>query len=152
LAQVLEVVASLPELIIEIKSDTRERLEQIVPATVAEIERMRIAEHVTITSFDPEVLAIVQRVAPQMRRGYIGRWDMRHFLDTSIELGCTQIDVNHSTGNHELVSEAKSHGMRVICWPTNSREDLENVVTFKPELFCTDSPTRMRELATQTVS
>jgi glycerophosphoryl diester phosphodiesterase len=152
LAQVLEVVAGLPELIIEIKRDTPERLERIVRATTAEVERMHVAEQVTITSFAPEALAIVQRVAPQIRRGYIGDWDSRHFLDTSVELGCTQIDVHHPTGDHELVSEAKARGMRVICWPTNSPEDLENVLTFQPDLFCTDSPTRMRELAAHTVT
>lgn len=150
LADVLDVVQGLPDLIIEVKSDTDERLDRIVPATIAEILRRDIVDRVTMTSFNPYVLEIVQREAPQIRRGYIGSWDTPHFLDRSVELACGQADVHHPTGDHELVARARELGMRVICWPTNSREELENVLTFAPDLFCTDNPTLLRGLYAET--
>jgi len=152
LAEVLDVVGDLPHLIIEIKSDTDARLDRIVPATIAEILSRNILNRVTITSFNPYALEIVQREAPHIRRGYIGDWDSQHFLDRSIEMGCTQADVHHPTGTHDLVSHAKSLGMRVICWPTNSREDLEHVLTFNPDLFCTDNPTMLRDVYAELLS
>jgi glycerophosphoryl diester phosphodiesterase len=150
LAEVLDIVQELPDVIIEIKSDTEERQDRIVPATIAEIRRRDIVNRVTITSFNPYALEIAQREAPMIRRGYIGKWDTEHFLDRSVEIGCGQADVHHPTGSHELVSKAKSLGMRVICWPTNSREELDNVLTFDPDLFCTDSPTLLRALYAET--
>lgn len=146
LADVLDVLRDFPDMIIEIKSDTEERLDQIVPATIQEVLRRDILDQVTMTSFNPYVLEIVQREAPQIRRGYIGDWDTPHFLDRSVELGCTQADVHHPTGDHDLVDRARKLGMRVICWPTNSREALDNVLTFEPNLICTDNPTLLREL------
>lgn len=151
LTQVLDVVGEIPDLIVEIKSDTDERLDQIVSMTIAEVLRRDIVARVTVTSFNPYALERVQQEAPQIRRGYIGRWDTEHFLDRSVELGCTQADVHHPTGDHDLVSKAKLLGMRVICWPTNSREELDHVLTFNPDLFCTDNPTLLRALYTETI-
>lgn len=146
LGEVLEVVDALPNLIVEIKSDSVERLERIVPATLSEVRRRNLADRVTITSFDPVALAISQREAPSIRRGYIGNWDSEQFLDRAVELGCGQADLRHSTGSPELVARAKGLGMRLICWPTNSREDLESVLRFEPDFLCTDQPTLLRAL------
>ncbi len=146
LDQVLNVVVEIPELIIEIKSDTDERLDQIVSMAIAEVLRRDIVARVSFTSFNPYALERVQQEAPQIRRGYIGNWDTEHFLDRSVELGCAQADVHHRTGDHALVSKARLRGMRVICWPTNSREELDHVLTFNPDLFCTDNPTLLRAL------
>lgn len=145
--QVLDVVGMLPVLLVEIKGDTPERLGRIVPATVAEILRRDLGDRVTITSFDPYALELAQREAPALQRGYIGDWNEPRFLETALALGCTQIDVRHTTADRALVAEAKSHGMRVVGWPTNSQEDLDSVLTLDPDLFCTDSPTLLIELA-----
>jgi glycerophosphoryl diester phosphodiesterase len=149
LDEVLDLVGHLGELLIEIKSDAQARLERIVPETVATITRRGLGERVTLTSFAPEALAIAQREAPDIRRGYIGKWDERQYLNTAIELACLQVDVCHPTGDHALVSEAKSRGMRVVGWPTNSQEDLESVLSFSPDLFCTDRPSLLRDLYAQ---
>jgi glycerophosphoryl diester phosphodiesterase len=145
-AEVLDVVGHLPELLVEIKGDTPERLEVIVPKVIAEIHARAIEPHVTITSFEEYALELAQREAPGIRRGYIGNWDSQDFLDTAVRLGCAQIDAKHSTADRALVAKARSLRMRVVGWPTNSREDLESVRTLRPELFCTDSPTLLREL------
>ncbi len=148
--EVLDVVQHLPELLVEIKGDTPERLDVIVPTTLAEIEPRGIASQVTLTSFDPYALEIAQRVAPGIRRGFIGAWDTPDFLDTAIRLGCTQIDANHANADRALVSKARSLRMRVVGWPTNSQEDLDSVRELQPELFCTDRPTLLASLVAVT--
>lgn len=145
-AEVLDIVGHLPELLIEIKSDERERLEQIVPAMIAEIHRRGISRQVTLTSFDPVALEIALRQSPEVRRGYIGEWDGEQFLRDAVRLHCGQVDIRHSSGDHGLAMKAKSLGMRVVCWPTNSPEELESALTFDPDLFCTDRPSLLREL------
>jgi glycerophosphoryl diester phosphodiesterase len=145
--QVLDAVETLPDLLVEIKGDTPERLDRIVPATLAEIERRGLVDRVTVTSFDPVALELAQREAPAIRRGYIGNWDAPHFLETTLALGCTQIDARHTTADRALVARARAHGLRVVGWPTNSADDLASVRTLHADLFCTDSPTLLLELA-----
>jgi glycerophosphoryl diester phosphodiesterase len=144
--EVLDVVQVLPELLIELKGDTPARLDRIVPATIDEIVRRDIIDRVTLTSFDPYALEVARRTAPAIRRGYIGKWDTREFLDTAVRLDCAQIDANHTSADRGLVMKAKSLGMRVVAWPTNSQEDLDSVLTLEPDLFCTDAPTLLTEL------
>lgn len=144
--QVLDVVDVLPELLVEVKSDTPKRLDCIVSATLAEVERRNLGDRVTITSFDPYALGVTRREAPQIRRGYIGDWNDREYLDTALALGCLQIDARHSTADRALVAEAKSHGMRTVGWPTNSEEDLDGVLALGADMFCTDTPTRLMAL------
>lgn len=140
LAEVLETLRDVPHLICEIKKDTDDRLDRIVPMTLDAIRQAGIADHVTVTSFNPYAVALVQKHAPEMKRGYIGDWNEPFFLEKSIEMGCTQADVHHPTADPELVRQAREHGMRIICWPTNSKDALDHVLTFEPDLFCTDNP------------
>lgn len=146
LDEVLDLVAPMDLVMIEIKSDTTDRLERIVPAIIAAVNGRNLGERVTLTSFLPEALAIAQREAPGIGRGYIGRWDEQHYLDAAVKLGCLQVDVCHLTADHNLVAEAKSQGMRIVGWPTNSQDDLDSVLAFNPHLFCTDSPALLRQL------
>lgn len=148
-SQVLDTVEILPELLVEIKGDAPERLDRIVPATVAEIRRRGIGGRVTITSFDPYALDLARREAPPIRRGYIGDWNERTFLDTAVALGCGQIDARHATAGREFVAKARSLGMRVVGWPTNSQADLDGVIALDADMFCTDSPTLLLELSRQ---
>ncbi len=150
--QVLDAVSELPDLLVEIKGDIPDRLERIVPATVAEIVRRGIGDRVTITSFDPYALELAQREAPALRRGYIGNWEEPRYLETALALDCAQIDARHSTADRALVAEAKSRGMRVVGWPTNSQDDLGSVLTLYADMFCTDSPTLLMSLARTGVS
>ncbi len=145
-AEVLDIVGHLPELLVEIKGDTDERLDEIVPKAIAEIEARGLATQVTITSFNAHALEVVQRVAPHIRRGYIGDWNTQDFLETAVRLDCAQIDANHVNADRAIVAKAKSLRMRVVGWPTNSAEALESVLTLGPDLFCTDAPTLLEEL------
>jgi glycerophosphoryl diester phosphodiesterase len=146
-AEVLDVVGHLPELLVEIKGDAPERLDAIVPKVIAEIRARGIAPQVTITSFEPYALDLARRESPEIRRGYIGRWDAPDFLETAVRLDCAQIDANHTTADRGLVAKARSLRMRVVGWPTNSQDDLESVRTLEPALFCTDRPTLLATLA-----
>ena len=144
--EVLDIVGHLPELLVEIKGDAPERLEQIVPQTIAELRSRDIGSQATITSFEPYGLELARREAPEIRRGYIGRWDTQEFLDTAVRLDCAQIDANHTTADRALVAKARSLRMRVVGWPTNSRADLDSVRTLEAELYCTDNPTLLAAL------
>lgn len=143
-AQVLDTVAPVPELIIEIKKDTPERLARIVPAVITEVENRNLSSQVTITSFDLVAVELVQSIRPSIRHGWIGDWDTGAFLERSIELGCTQVDAHMPTADRSIVSQGKARGWRVVVWPCNTLEALEMALTFEPDLICTDEPSLIR--------
>ncbi|HET8586651.1 MAG TPA: glycerophosphodiester phosphodiesterase family protein, partial [Candidatus Limnocylindria bacterium] len=94
LDQVLDVLADIPMMQIEIKTDTPDRLERVVPLLLTTIHDRQMEEQVIITSFDPAALAIVQRLEPDYpQRGYIGKWDSDDFLTQALALGCTQANI-----------------------------------------------------------
>jgi glycerophosphoryl diester phosphodiesterase len=144
LDEVLDTVAAVPDLFIEIKKDTPERLAQIVPAVIDAIEARNLTSQVTMTSFDPVAVGLVQSIRPSIRRSYIGDWDTAAQLERSIELGCTQVDAHMPTADPSLVAAAKALGWRIGVWPCNSAEALDQALSFDPDLICTDSPTEIR--------
>lgn len=146
LAEVLEVVRVLPEMEIEIKNDIPERLDIVVPRVVEHIQRFGLEDQVTITSFQVYPLEIAQRIAPHIKRGYIGNWDTPEFLATAERLGATRTAAHHPTADRALVEEARSRGMVVTGWPTNSAEELASVLTMQPSSICTDNPTLIMQL------
>lgn len=139
--EVLDVVKGMDHIQVEIKSDTNERLEIIVPMVVAEIIERGLEEPCTIISFNVHAIEIARREAPRIGRGFIGNWDTPEFLETAQALGCIDAGPHHVTADRELVSKAKSMGIRITGWPTNSAEELASVITLDPEYICTDSPT-----------
>ncbi len=146
-AEVLDVVGQLPTIEVEIKSDAPERLERLVPLVVEEIRSRGIGHQVMLTSFDAVALAIAQRVAPEIRRCYIGRWDSLEFVDTAKELGCCRAGVNHPNADSDVVKAARDQELEVCCWPTNSDDDLRSALSFSPDVICTDNPSLIRELS-----
>jgi glycerophosphoryl diester phosphodiesterase len=144
LGQVLDTVSGTPDLIIEIKTDTPDRLSRIVPAVISEVENRDLTSQVTITSFDPVAVELVQATRSSIRHGWIGDWNTPEFLARSIELGCTQVDAHMPEADHAIVAQGKARGWRVVVWPCNTPEALDMALTYEPDLICTDEPSALR--------
>lgn len=135
--------AELPpdvHLALEIKRDNPARLEILGPLLVELIARFGLADRVTVTSFDPEALRIVRRLAPELPRGFIGAYDTPAFLETALALECVQADIPLASGSAERVAEAHAHGLRVIGWPGNTPEQLATLLEWGVEGTTTDMP------------
>lgn len=150
--QVLDDVGSVPYLEVEIKRDAPERIEIVVPKVIEAIRAYAVSDQVYITSFDLHALAVAQRSAPEIRRGLIGAWDGDRYRDLATELGVSLAGIPYATGRPELVRWAKSAGLRVTGWPTNSSEALERAIEFGIDAICTDCPTTIRSLLLQRVA
>jgi glycerophosphoryl diester phosphodiesterase len=158
LGESLDAVALLPVILVEIKRDTHERLDEVVPKTVAAIRERGLEQQVLIISFDTYALELAQREAPQIVRGYIGDWNDPAFLDEARRLECGWINPNHPKADRDLVARAKAEGFGVSAWPTNTDDDLAGVLALDPDEITTDAPTWLlpqlaaRGIATDVVS
>ncbi|MBI3974563.1 MAG: glycerophosphodiester phosphodiesterase [Chloroflexi bacterium] len=142
LVDVLDVYAGAVCFAIEVKTDAPERLERVCALLAAAIERYRLLGNVTVTSFDPVALEIMRRLAADVPRAYIGAYDAPAFLETARRLGCAQADVPLARGSAAVVRAAQAHGLRVIGWQGNTRDDLEKLVTWGVDGLTSDYPSR----------
>ena len=140
LDEVLAAYAGTTGFAIEIKRDVSERLERVGTLVMDAIERFRLHGRVTITSFEPEALEIVRRLAPDVPRAYIGAYDTPAFLETAVRLECAQADIPLKTGSAEVVREAKSRGLRVVGWQGNTPDDLTALVGWDVDGITSDYP------------
>ncbi len=125
---------------IEIKTDAVEALELVASTLVALIERYGIGERTTVSSFDPEALRIMQRIAPEIPRAYIGRYDGPGFLATALELGCYGACIPHRTSMKATVDEAHGHGLQVTGWLGNTERDLRLLLDWQVDSITSDHP------------
>jgi len=140
LEQVLDAYAGTPRFEIEVKRDTPERLEEVCARLAMIIARYDPGGRATVSSFDPTALNIMRRLAPDLPRAYIGAYDERHYLDTALELGCTQVDIPLSSKSPGTVREAQARGLAVTGWLGNTTEELRTLGDWRVDHITTDYP------------
>lgn len=141
LQEVLETVQDIPHLEMEIKTDSRERLQHVVPATIATMRAFgRDTAGAVITSFDPYALELAQLLAPEIPRGLIGYWsnDLMWYLAERLEVSWAAINLPSATP--EIVARARSAGYRVVGWPCNDEQAVRTARACGFEAVCTDAP------------
>jgi glycerophosphoryl diester phosphodiesterase len=142
LADVLDAFGDVSAFQIEIKSDTRDALETVCRKLVDLIQRSGIEDRSDVASFDPLALEIVRRVAPDLPRAYIGRYDAPSYLATALALGCMGACIPHRTSTSETVRAARSHGLQVTGWLGNTVEELQLLLDWGVDSITTDFPSR----------
>ncbi|GAA2112720.1 glycerophosphodiester phosphodiesterase [Microlunatus panaciterrae] len=146
LDEVLAEVGDLEQLEIEIKKDKAGRSEQIVQTVLDTLENHQVDAEVTITSFHVDSLRLVQRLAPEQQRGYVGEWDSDAFLDIARWLGASRAGMPHETGSAERARAAHELGLSVIGWPCNVAAEVELFRSWDADAVCSDCPSSIVEL------
>jgi glycerophosphoryl diester phosphodiesterase len=140
LVDVLDAFGDVSAFQIEIKSDTRAVLEVVCPKLVDLIDRSGIGDRAEVASFDPGALEIARRIAPDLPRAYIGRYDDPSYLATALELECVGACIPHRTSSKETVREARAHGLHVTGWLGNTAEELQMLLDWGVDSITTDVP------------
>lgn len=142
LEQVLEVCAGFPNIQLEIKHDTPERLEEVVTYVLRQLRERNLEDQVIVTSFDAVAIEIVQRQAPAQSRGFIGRPDDLETVNTALRLGYGQVQF-HRFREHpaDQIQAAHDAGLRVGGGPCDTVEDLEAALALGFAAVTSDFPT-----------
>jgi glycerophosphoryl diester phosphodiesterase len=152
LSQVLDVINAVPYVEVEIKTDLPERIDAIVPKAASLLASYEMTDRAFLTSFDPYALSVAQRVAPNIRRGIIAKWDVDQCRTEAERLEVSLAGFPYATGSAELAQWAKSAGILITGWPTNSREALDKAFEWEVDAICTDAPTAIRALLAERMS
>ena len=140
LEQVLDACAGTPRFEIEVKRDRPERLEEGCARLAEIVAHYDLGGRATVSSFEPTALSIMRRLAPDLPRAYIGAYDERHYLDTALELGCTQVDIPLSSKSPGTVREAQAWGLAVTGWLGNTTEEQRTLGDWRGDHHTTDYP------------
>jgi glycerophosphoryl diester phosphodiesterase len=143
LDEVLAVIGGMPWIEIEIKTDLPERLDKVVPQVIEAIHRFGLERTAFITSFDGYALELAMAHAPELRRGFICKYDKLDDLEEAQRLGASLIGFPYATGIPEIAIQAREAGMLRSGWPTNDRAALDQVFIHDLDGICTDSPTQI---------
>lgn len=140
LAEVLETLREMPNLEIEIKTDSPERLDHVVPRVIEHIRSFDRGAGTYITSFDPYAIELAQRLAPEIQRGFIGDYSLEPtwYLAKQFQVSKVGINLRHATPH--LVERAKSAGYRTAGWPCNDEDAVRKVKACGFDEVCTDAP------------
>ena len=144
LTDVLDVLAGVDDMEIEIKTDTPARLDRVAQLVLAAISRYGIAARATVTSFDPVALEAVARLAPKQRRGFIARFETADDLATAERVGATHCAIPIKTGSAQRVHEAHAAGLKVTGWQGNTHEDIQTLLAWGVDAITSDYPTLAR--------
>lgn len=144
LAEVLDIVAGVESIELEIKTAAPDTLRRVAELVLAAIRKYDIADRVTVTSFDPVALEAVARLAPAQRRGFIAKFETGDDLATALRLGARRCAIPIKTGSRERVREAHAAGMDVTGWQGNNREDIEMLLAWEVDCITSDYPSLAR--------
>jgi glycerophosphoryl diester phosphodiesterase len=92
---------------LEIKKEAGERLQVLCQLLLDQIERFDLSSRVTVTSFDPSALEIMQRLASHLPLALINSPMHPEDLDLAKSLGCSEICMPVVSGSAALVSSAQ---------------------------------------------
>jgi len=153
LVDVLDAFGATQSFQIEIKTAPPDVLEIVARKLIDLIGRYGIDERVEVASFDPAVLEIVRRIAPELPRAYIGRYDTPAFLANALSLGCAGACIPHKTSTRATVDEAHAAGLHVTGWLGDTERELRLLLDWGVESITSDYPSvALTYLASQSPS
>ena len=148
------------------KPDETAAPEPMVRALLAEIDKAKVGERVTIQSFDWRTLALVGQLAPQLSRAYLttprtlkdSRWtaglDPANFASVpqlvkaaaGASIGPVIWSPAHADLGAPAIREAQKLGMKVVPWTVNQRADMVRLMDAGADGLITDYPDVLRDL------
>lgn len=143
LEEVLVACADTESWQLEIKSDKPARIKVLVGAMLELLVRLRMAERVTLTSLDIDVLKIAKKEAPGLARGYVAEQVEPAPLAVVKKLGCSLLVANWKITDDTLVREAHAAGIPVSVWTVNDLMVAERMFNIGVDSLITDFPTAM---------
>ena len=145
-----EVLSACPEISrweLEIKGDEPERLAEIARLLADAVARFGIAEKATVSSFSAVALHCMIEAAPELKRGFIGKYDSDEDLAAARRLRCVQADIPIASSAVEMVRAAHDAGLLVTGWMGNTRDAAATLEAWGVDHITTDYPSLLMNRA-----
>ncbi|MDX1589967.1 MAG: glycerophosphodiester phosphodiesterase [Oleiphilaceae bacterium] len=138
------IVEACPEfhhLQLEVKSDTRQRMNVLCNRLVEWIQRKQWHDRITLTSSDTWFLRAVKRRNRSISTGYVADRRFPRPVTTARNLGCQYLCVSKRLITVTLVEAAHREDMHVSVWTVNRIHDMLVYEGMGADSIITDYPT-----------
>ena len=94
-------------------------LERIGRGLATLIDRFTLLNNAVVTSSDQNLLSIMHRIAPQVRRGFVAERFTRDPLEVCLNHHCSHLVINHHRCTPGMIDAAHDLGLKVSTWTVN---------------------------------
>lgn len=138
---VVEACPDFAHLQLEIKSDTRQRMNVLCNRLVEWIQRQQWHQRITLTSSDQWFLRAVKRRNRSISTGLVAERRYPRPVVIARELGCDYLCPSKRLCTTTLVSDAHKAGLHVSAWTVNRIHDMTLLEKMGVDSIITDYPT-----------
>ncbi|WP_100639502.1 glycerophosphodiester phosphodiesterase [Marinobacter salexigens] len=144
LEDLLETFDDLEHLQLEVKTDSRARLNVLCNRLTEIIQHRNLYQTAAITSADTWFLKEIRRRNKRIRTGLVTERRFPRPLGLATRLGCDYLCINWKLCSPELVENARRKEMHVSCWTVNRIQDMLRLEAMGVDSVITDYPTSTR--------
>lgn len=143
LTDVLTLLRDVEWVQLEIKSDSRFRLDRLCRQLIWLLDTHHFAEQAVVTSFNSWVLSHIKQLAPTLQTGFVTDSPLVRPVARATALGARYLIPNHRLVTPALVREAHAAGLHVSPWTVNQLADVDRVQQCGVDSVITDHPTAL---------
>lgn len=144
LETLLDQFDDIEHLQLEVKKDSRQRLNILCNRLTEVIQRRSLYQTAAITSSDIWFLKQIRRRNRNIRLGLVAERKFPRPLSMASRLGCEYLCLNWKLCSKTLVDQAHRRGMHVSTWTVNRIHDMLQLEEMGVDSIITDFPTSTR--------
>jgi glycerophosphoryl diester phosphodiesterase len=141
LETLLDQFDDLEHVQLEVKKDSRSRLNILCNRLTEIIQRRNLYQTCAVTSTDPWFLREIRRRNRNIRIGLVAERKFPKPLNLATRLGCEYFCVNWKILNKEMVDTAHKRNMHVSTWTVNRIHDMLKLEEMGVDSIISDYPT-----------
>ncbi|WLQ16886.1 glycerophosphodiester phosphodiesterase [Hahella aquimaris] len=138
-----DILAACPEfqsIQLEIKTDTKPRLNILCNRLVELIQHEKLFGRVIVTSSNSWVLQQIKRLNGSIDTGYVAEKRFPGPIQTALKLNCRMLVLYYKLADEELMREARKAGLEVSTWTVNMIPDVLRLQELGVHSVITDYP------------
>ncbi|MCM0611598.1 glycerophosphodiester phosphodiesterase [Marinobacter sediminum] len=144
LEDLLDQFDDLEHLQLEVKKDSRQRLNILCNRLTEIIQRRDLYQKAAITSSDTWFLKQIRRRNKNIRIGFVAERKFPRPLNLATRLGCDYLCINWKLCSKGMVEQAHRRGLHVSTWTVNRIHDMLQLEEAGVDSIITDYPTSTR--------
>lgn len=141
LASVLKACEDFNSIQLEVKPDTKSRLNTLCNRMVEHIQQADLYSRTIVTSSSTWVLQQIKRLNDSINTGYVAESRFPGPVQTALKYRCELLVLNYKLADQLLLNSCKEAGLEVSCWTVNTLPEIEALQKLGVNSLITDYPT-----------
>ena len=143
LESVLSEWPDLKSIQLEVKTAANDILLRIGHGLLDLIQHHQLQHQAIITSADQNMLSVMQRLAPRIRRGFVAERFTRDPIEVCLSHHCSHLVINYHRCTPDLINHAHAVGLEVSTWTVNEVNVARRLQNYGVDSIISDVPSTL---------